>query len=249
MAAESATGARIAVVDDDPLFRESLGQNLQDAGYEVVDFDDGRALLDYFAGDGTAAAVLLDWRMPNMTGIEVLRHLREREFSVPVIFLTVLGDQVYEEAALHHGAVDFVEKSRSLSIVKKRLEIALATGKGIAGEGKAEERLRVGPLDLDLKTARAYWNGDQVPLTLTEFRIVERLAGRAGRDVRYRELYDQVHGTGFMAGAGEEGYRGNVRTLIKRIRQKFRALDDDFEAIENYPGFGYRWRDDGRPTS
>jgi two-component system response regulator ChvI len=81
-------------------------------------------------------------------------------------------------------------------------------------------------------------------LTLNEFRIVDLLAGRPGRDVRYRELYDQVHGAGFIAGSGEEGYRGNVRTLIKRIRQKFRALDTSFEAIENYPGFGYRWRDD-----
>ena len=57
----------------------------------------------------------------------------------------------------------------------------------------------------------------------------------------YREIYDLVHGEGFVAGAGEDGYRANVRTFIKRIRQKFRDLDDTFDRIENYPSYGYRW--------
>ena len=68
-------------------------------------------------------------------------------------------------------------------------------------------------------------------------------AGRAGRDVSYREIYDLVRGEGFRAGSGEQGYRANVRALIKRIRQKFRDVDPTFDLIENYPGFGYRWRD------
>ncbi|HLW28926.1 MAG TPA: helix-turn-helix domain-containing protein, partial [Kiloniellales bacterium] len=67
-------------------------------------------------------------------------------------------------------------------------------------------------------------------------------AERAGQDVTYRELYDLVHGRGFVAGSGPDGYRANVRTFMKRIRQKFRELDEDFDEIENYPGFGYRWR-------
>ena len=169
---------------------------------------------------------------------------------MPVIFLTVLGDQIYEEAALHHGAVDFVEKSRSLSILKKRIELSVKRADpAVAGEtdgvgADADALEAIGHLELNRETSRAYWKGTEVPLTLNEFRIVDLLAGCPGRDVRYRELYDQVHGAGFIAGSGEEGYRGNVRTLIKRIRQKFRALDDTFEAIENYPGFGYRWRDD-----
>jgi two-component system response regulator ChvI len=60
--------------------------------------------------------------------------------------------------------------------------------------------------------------------------------------VRYREIYDVVRGSGFVAGAGEDGYRANVRAFIKRIRQKFREVDDGFDRIENYAGFGYRWR-------
>ena len=240
--------ARLVVVDDDPMFRESLVQNLQDDGYGVTDFGEGQPALEYLRAGHPADLVVLDWRMPGMTGIQLLRAIREHQIDVPVIFLTVLGDQIYEEAALHHGAVDFVEKSRSLSILKKRIELSVkrtdvaAAGEAHGGEGNVVET--IGHLELNRETSRAYWKGEEVPLTLNEFRIVDLLAGRPGRDVRYRELYDQVHGAGFIAGSGEEGYRGNVPTLIKRTRQKFRALDNTFEAIENYPGFGYRWRDD-----
>lgn len=243
--------AQLMVVDDDPMFRESLTQNLKDDGYDVADFGEGQPALDYLQNGGTADLVVLDWRMPGMTGIQLLRAMRDNGIEVPVIFLTVLGDQIYEEAALHHGAVDFVEKSRSLSILKKRIELSVRRIQAAAGESggdavvaDSDARVKIGDLDLYRDISRAYWKGLEVPLTLNEFRIVDLLASRAGRDVRYRELYDQVHGAGFIAGSGEEGFRGNVRTLIKRIRQKFRSLDDTFEAIENYPGFGYRWRDD-----
>jgi two-component system response regulator ChvI len=67
------------------------------------------------------------------------------------------------------------------------------------------------------------------------------LATRAGTDLTYRQIYDVVHGEGFCAGDGEAGYRVNVRSLIKRIRQKFHSIDPSFDEIENYPGFGYRW--------
>ena len=74
--------------------------------------------------------------------------------------------------------------------------------------------------------------------------MVHCLASRAGHDISYRELYDMVHGKGFVAGPGADGYRSNVRTFIKRIRRKFKEIDSGFDGIENYPGFGYRWRPD-----
>jgi two-component system response regulator ChvI len=94
---------------------------------------------------------------------------------------------------------------------------------------------------LRCESHRALWGGEMVDLSLTEFRIVALLAGKAGDDVGYREIYDLVHGKDFVAGAGEEGYRANVRTLIKRIRKSFRDVDPRFAQIENYAGFGYRW--------
>lgn len=237
---------RIVVVDDDELFRESLGANLMDEGFEVIDFAGGRAVIDYFAAKKDADIVLLDWKMPGMDGLEVLRQLRRADIQVPIVFLTVLSDEVYEEAALAGGAVDFVEKSRSLSILLRRIQLITDGAKPVVRregpDGEAETVLQVGGLEMRHDSRRAYWNGEQVGLTLTEFAIVRLLAEDPGKDISYREIYDLVHGRGFIAGYGSDGFRANVRTFIKRIRQKFRELDEDFAEIQNYPGFGYRWR-------
>ena len=68
-----------------------------------------------------------------------------------------------------------------------------------------------------------------------------------GNHLTYRAVYDTMHHTGFIAGSGEDGYRTNVRSCIKRIRNKFRALDGNFACIANYPSFGYRWEVDPLP--
>jgi two-component system response regulator ChvI len=235
----------LLLVDDDDLFRESLGLNLIDEGYSVTSFDNGPEALAFLEGGGAADVILLDWRMPQMTGIDVLRHIRRSGIAIPVIFLTVLSDDIYEEAALAGGAVDFIDKSRRLPILIRRLQL-IADGLRPAAEMKPEPAdaavpLRLGRLELRFDISRAIWAGLPVDLTLTEFRILALLAERAGQDVGYREIYDLVHGKDFAAGHGAEGYRANVRTFIKRIRKKFRDADPDFDGIDNYPGFGYRW--------
>ena len=239
-----AEGRTVLVVDDDSLFRETIGGNLCDAGYRGVAVAGGGPALDHFQREGPPAAVLLDWDMPDMDGIEVLRRIRAGGYDTPILFLTGLTAPVFEERALAAGAVDFVDKSKSFGIILQRLRLVMEGSKGGSGKGPAEtassERLVIHP-----DSARALWKGEQVNLTLSEFKVVRALAGRGGRDMSYREIYDMVRGEGFHAGSGEEGYRSNVRALIKRIRQKFRDIDPGFEALENYAGFGYRWRDGG----
>jgi len=239
----------LLLVDDDDLFRESLGLNLIDEGYSVTSFDNGREALAFLEGGGTADVVLLDWRMPQLTGIDVLRRIRRSGIAIPVIFLTVLSDDIYEEAALAGGAVDFIDKSRRLPILIRRLQL-IAEGarpaadpafEAAAASSESPATLRLGRLELRFDTGRALWAGRAVDLTLTEFKILALLAERAGQDVGYREIYDLVHGKDFIAGHGAEGYRANVRTFIKRIRKKFRDSDPDFDRIDNYAGFGYRW--------
>ena len=236
------TQTRLLLVDDDDFFRESLGLNLIDEGFAVTSFSNGNDTLKYFEAGGDADVLLLDWRMPGMDGLEVLRQLRRRGLQTPVIFLTVLSDDIYEEAALEGGAVDFIDKSKRLSILLKRVNL-IAEGRrssletGAAGQGTID----LGQLSLRTDTSRAYWQTQELELTLTEFNIVVLLATRAGQDVPYRDIYDLVHGKDFIAGYGAEGYRANVRTFIKRIRKKFRDLDPDFDGIGNYAGFGYRW--------
>jgi two-component system, OmpR family, response regulator ChvI len=129
--------ARIVIVDDDDWFRESLGLNLIDEGYEVTSFSGGQAALDYFASGGAADVVLLDWRMPGMNGLEVLRSFRRAGNSMPVIFLTVQHDDIYEDVALESGAVDFIDKSRRRSILVKRLRLIVGRTRQVP---EAEDR-------------------------------------------------------------------------------------------------------------
>jgi two-component system response regulator ChvI len=240
---EKAMPPQLVLIDDDDLFRESLGLNLIDEGYDVTSFSNGAAALEHFAAGGIADVVLLDWRMPGMNGLEVLRSLRRAGNTTPVIFLTVLSEDIYEEAALEGGAVDFIDKSRRLSILVKRLRL-IAEGARPAPESEGRQSgdvLHLGRLELRFDINRASWSGTPIDLTLTEFKIIALLALRTGEDVSYREIYDLVHGKNFVAGYGDEGYRANVRTFIKRIRKKLRDVDPEFEHIHNYAGFGYRW--------
>ncbi|MFD2235707.1 response regulator transcription factor [Phaeospirillum tilakii] len=234
---------RIALIDDDALFRESLILNLTAVGYAVRGWEDGEAFLAALGRQEKPDLLLLDGKMPGLNGIEVLARLRALRPELPVIFLTVLGEQVFEEAALLGGAVDFVEKSRGFTILERRIRIILGRVP-VTGVAGADDRIVIGDLILDSESCRAFWRNQPVDLTVTEFAMVLALAGKAGRDVGFRPLYDAGRGKGFHAGAGHDGYRVNVRAAIKRIRGKFRALDPDFDRIVAYPGFGYSWRVD-----
>jgi two-component system response regulator ChvI len=235
--------ARIVIVDDDELFRESLVRNLSDAGFATLAFREGASALHHVNEAGSPDIILLDWKLPSMTGIEFLAELRSRSIATPVVFLTVIGDQIYEEAALHRGAVDFIEKSRGFSIILRRIDLILSGYKLGATFAQQAPIFTHGHLGLRRDVKRALWKDIQIDLTATEFKIVDYLASRAGHDVRYRELYDLAHGEGFAAGSGDTGDRVNIRSFIKRIRQKFRKIDSEFAQIENYLGFGYRWSD------
>src|SRR5882672_9355555 len=151
--------AHLLLVDDDDQFRESLGLNLVDEGYEVTSFDNGRDALAYL-NRGGADAMLLDWRMPNLSGIDVLRRMRGAGITIPVIFLTVLSDDIYEEAALEGGAVDFIDKARRLPILLKRLQlIAEGVRPALDSEPRRAVSMSLGRLELRFDVNRAVWAG------------------------------------------------------------------------------------------
>jgi len=241
---------QILLIDDDALFREVLSANLHDSGMEVTVFGSGAAALEWLAEGRKVDAILLDWAMPELDGLGVLAKLQAAEVFAPVLFLTGHNQPLLEEKALAQGAVDFVDKTRSFAVILRRLELALAGAKG--GTTAAATAALTPPsgdhgrLQLDNDSARAHWNGTRVDLSVTEFKVVHALVDRGGRDLSYRQIYDLVRGEGFQAGSGAEGYRGNVRAMVKRIRQKFRSIDPEFIALQNYPGFGYRWSDGER---
>ena len=233
---------QVFVVDDDEMFRESLTGNLEDAGFTVTDFDSGVAVLEYFKDGVPPDLILLDWKMPQVNGIDVLRQLRRDGKDTPVIFLTHLSDQIYEEAALSSGAVDFVEKSRSFPILRKRMELILASRRGGDGAQTARRQVESGPLLLDFSEMTARWKGAAVALDAVEFGIVRCLVEHESANIRARELYAAAHGED--AGGVEEGYRASIRNSVRRIQDKFRDVDAACIAIEDDPDNGYRWRGD-----
>ena len=242
---------RVLIVDDDALILETLAINLEDNGIETETAESGEAAMRRLSEDANFDLVILDWKMPGMSGLDTLKAMNAASLNLPAIILTSLTDQIFEESALATGAVDFVDKSRSFSIVLRRVQIILSGVRGRTSAGDEEgagavaeaDRIVVGALTLDRKAGRAFWNDAQVPLTLTEYQLVDELASKPGRDIKYRDLYNLVHGENFFVGTGGDGYRANVRSFVKRIRQKFKDMDQSFGQIENYPGFGYRWRE------
>ena len=144
--------------------------------------------------------------------------------------------------AFERGAIDFIDKTRGGEVLVRRLRLVVASTRPAATDLQPDERLVCGRLVLRPTIGRAYWNDVDVGLTIGEYNIVHLLASNVGRYLSYRAIYDLMHYEGFIAGSGTDGFRANVRSVIKRIRNKFRACDPAFDEIENYNGFGYRWR-------
>ena len=238
---EAANGRlHLAFVEDDDDYREVVSNELGDHGFTVNGFPDGAALLDFFAGGGAADIILLDWNLPSVSGIDLLPRLRRAGITLPVLFLTGLSHPANEELALDRGALDFVDKARGVPIVAQRLKL-------IASKNSAERDLHFGRLVLKSGLSRAYWADSDLNLTPMEFKIVHLLVSNIGSYVTYRAVFDCMHHVGFVSGRGDKGYRINVRSCIKRIRNKFRSVDPDFAEIDVYQSFGYRWGNGDSP--
>jgi two-component system response regulator ChvI len=235
---------KVIAVDDDPHFLEMLAQELEARGFAVETFLDAQALLAQCAVAAPAAeAIVLDWMMPHLSGIELLSQLRRLGINLPVIFLTGKALTAHEVLALERGALDFVDKSRGIDIFIQRLRLIVQPK--VVPELQPENLLQCGRLLLKPRIKRAFWANIDLGLTVGEFAIVHLLAENIGHHVAYRQIYDRMRYEGFVAGHGNQGFHMNVRSAIKRIRNKFRALDPEFSKIENSIALGYMWRKDG----
>jgi two-component system, OmpR family, response regulator ChvI len=231
----------IVLVDDDNLYREALSADLADRGFAVSCFADGPSFLAALDSGIAAEAVLLDWFLPQESGLELLGALRERGIDLPVIFLTGYSVPERELQALHQGAIDFVDKARGVDVLARRLRVIVEGRPRPTAEATPPVELH-GDLALHPSTLRALWRERDVGLTVTEYKIVAQLVAHKGEVQTYRVLYDTAHYEGFVAGSGEQGHHTNVRSLVKRIRRKFVKVDPGFSEIENQAHVGYRWR-------
>jgi two-component system response regulator ChvI len=112
---------KIALVDDDALYREVLADDLADRGFTVIGFGDGESLLIALRGGLAPRLVLLDWSLPTMSGLELLRRLRASGFDAPIVFLTGRSRGGREIEALDGGAIDFIDKAGGIDALAERL--------------------------------------------------------------------------------------------------------------------------------
>jgi two-component system response regulator ChvI len=232
---------RVLFVEDDEDYRETVSDELSEHGFVVHSFADGDSLLGSLNTATDADVIVLDWGLPKISGIDLIPQLRRHGVNLPVVFLTGHALIAHESQAFARGAVDFIDKTRGVEVLVRRLKLVADTGKPAANPDP-DERIVCGKLVLKPTISRAYWREVDIGLTVTEYNIVHFLTSNAGRDLTYRDIYDRMRYEGFIAGLGDLGYRTNVRSAIKRIRNKFRELDSTFNEIENSAALGYRWR-------
>jgi two-component system response regulator ChvI len=187
---------------------------------------------------------------------DVVGNLRPvtMDINVPIVLLTGEASPAHECLALDKRPIDVIGKSRGSEVLVRCLKGAVeAFGRtdqpraggclAEAGQAVAQAQPMIcGKLLLRLDVSRAYWKDVDLDLSLGEYNIVCLLVSNVGRYMTYGAIYDRLHYEGFIAGSGTDGYRGNMRSAIKRIRNKFGRFDPTFDEIENYNGFGYCWK-------
>jgi two-component system response regulator ChvI len=229
---------RVVLVEDDTLFRELVETELSIQGFGVLAFSDAESLLA--AGDvaASADAIVLDWRLPGLSGAELFAELQRRGIDNPVIFLTAYPLVENEQRAFIAGAADFIDKTRGFDVLVRRLNLVVNADPGARVQRRLERR---GRLLLNPVEGRASWDDVDLGLTLGEYRVVELLARRSPTHATYREIHEQIrHQAG--AAATEDECRLNARSAIRRIRLKFAACDPAFSQIQNHQAQGYVWR-------
>ena|SRR5437899_441125 len=115
---------RVLWVEDDEHYREIVGEELSDHGFTVRSFADGASLLGSLDAANDADIIVLDWGLPNVSGIDLLPQLRQNGVTLPVVFLTNQAHPTYKELAFSRGAHDFLEKTDDMDVLVERLRLA-----------------------------------------------------------------------------------------------------------------------------
>ena len=228
----------IALVDDDRNILASVSIALEAEGYRIQTYTDGASAFDGLK-QSPADLAILDIKMPRMDGMELLRRLRQRS-DMPVIFLTSKDEEIDELFGLKMGADDFIRKPFSQRLLVERVKAILRRGapKDAAQVKEADNRaLERGLLKMDPERHTCTWKDEPVTLTVTEFLILQSLATRPGVVKSRNALMDAAY---------DDQVYVDDRTIdshIKRLRKKFKVVDQAFDMIETLYGVGYRFKE------
>ncbi|WP_300974199.1 response regulator transcription factor [Sphingomonas sp. LHG3406-1] len=238
------TSPVIALVDDDRNILTSVSIALQSEGFVTRLYPDGSGALKALS-DNPADLGVFDIKMPGMDGLALLSALRSAggaAAAMPVIFLTSKDEEQDEAHGLAAGADDYIAKPFSQRLLIARIRAILRRADMARNVASPSDEapppvIERGRLVMDPARHQVSWDGRNVTLTVTEFLILEALAQRPGVVKSRNQLLDVAY---------QEDVFVDDRTIdshIKRIRRKFRAADNSFDAIETLYGVGYRFSD------
>lgn len=217
-------GARVLIVEDERAIADTLIYVLGTEGFEPHWCRTGEEALTALRSGPSAAFVILDVGLPDLSGFEVCRRLRT--FSeVPVLFLTARSDEVDRIVGLEIGADDYVTKPFSPREVAARVRTILRRSAPRPASG----------LQLDPSSRRATWHGVNLDLTRYEFDLLRTLQAHPGRVHTRLDLMESV-----WAGSEDTTDR-TVDTHIKTLRAKLRSASPDTDPIQTHRGLGYSW--------
>src|SRR2546421_8956007 len=223
---------KLMIVDDDAEMRTLLAEYFRRLGFEVAEKESGQAALQSAAAD-RFDCFILDVAMPEMSGLDLLKKLRERGIQTPALFLTahdLVDDKV---AGFEAGADDYLAKPFSPRELEKRIEALLRRGQP-PQPGGDEERMAIGGLGVDKRRHEVSRAGARIDLTPLEFQILELLASEPGRAWSRNDLLDRVWSTEY------EGYQRNIDPHINRLRKKLENDPKNPHYVLTVRGVGYK---------
>jgi two-component system KDP operon response regulator KdpE len=215
-------------VDDEPGILKLVSQLLVDDGLRVVAAKDGAEALS--AGEEYRPdLVLLDLSLPDMDGVEVMRHMRER-VNVPIIMVTARGTDTDKITGLGLGADDYISKPFNPQELSARVQAVLRRSHGAPATGA---RVSAGDVEIDLAKRAVLRSGERVKLSRTEWLLLQTLAANAGKVVLHNELLSKVWGPEYR---DELEY---LRVWVSRLRRKLEKDPSEPEIIKTFQGIGY----------
>jgi two-component system KDP operon response regulator KdpE len=220
----------ILVIEDELPMRRVLRTALGSEGYYVWEAASKSEGLSLFA-KRVPQAILLDLGLPDGTGFQVIENVRTRS-EVPIVVISAREAERDQVLALDSGANDYVTKPFREAELLARLRAALRSA--AAYNAPSEERMEIGPLRIRPVERLVYLDGKEVPLTPTEFSLLQVMARRAGRVVTYRQLLLEVWGAGYTE---DTQY---LRVYMRQLRQKLERNPASPQLLLTTPGVGYR---------
>jgi two-component system KDP operon response regulator KdpE len=225
----SAVPLKILVVDDEPPIRKLLRMGLTSQGYQVLEAPSGKTALELLAKKPNL--VILDLGLPDIDGLELLRRIRHREESLPVVVLSSRGDEAGKVAALDLGADDYVTKPFGMDELFARMRAALRHQLQVHGERPI---FQVGDLSVDLVRRIVKLGDKEVKLSPKEYELLRLLVQHAGKVLTHRfllqELWDEPPDPQYL------------RVYVRQLRQKIETDPERPQYLMTEIGIGYRLR-------